>query len=625
MTLCNGTGNHHAGGHTIEPGASGPLSAALACQAAGLSVIPIRRDGSKAAVCRWEPYQHQAATEAQVRRWFAGDTPPGLAVIGGEVSGGLECLDFDAEAEAVFAAWCELVEVEAPGLVARLCVARTPKPGFHVRYRVPDIQVPGNTKLATDPAAGCLIETRGEGGYALAPGCPVECHASGRPYAHHSGPPLERVQAIGIEEREVLIRCARSFDRAARKEAQHASNGTGAGLRPGTDFNERGPDWSEILDGWTVAHRRGEARYWRRPGKEGPGWSATTGVCRNDAGQELLYVFTSNAAPFEPGACYSRFAAYAFIRHRGDFKAAAKELAADGYGDHPTSATGSVEAKTLGRRPAAAILGEHLHAIYAPSCRRGDRIWSTAMQAEVRRSEALARVADSALIARLVAEAQEMPRGDQGEPKRAAAPKVCRDWAPTAWADLLAGLEDESNAEELDATAEADFQRRLSAALTKLVPLALKGKGADRESERELRSVLHWCLMFAKAGRWAQIRSYYVWCRLDGPPAEQDTADRHAALRVAVRPELFGPGQLGLRDLADMGQDRLADLCERYQLGRRCRAGRGGNHAIELEPDFLRGLLESPEPADGDGVTGGSRAHARENSVTMSPGEQPYA
>jgi hypothetical protein len=103
--------------------------------------------------------------------------------------------------------------------VARLSITRTPKPGYHVRYRCHEIDVPGNTKLAIDPGTKVvLIETRGEGGYALAPGCPAKCHHTGRLYVHHSGPPLEKVQAIGTELREVLIRCAMSFDRVPPPE-----------------------------------------------------------------------------------------------------------------------------------------------------------------------------------------------------------------------------------------------------------------------------------------------------------------------------------------------------------------------------------------------------------------------
>jgi hypothetical protein len=55
----------------------------------------------------------------------------------------------------------------------RLCVVRTPRPGFHVRYRCTETPIPGNTKLAVDPTLPSdqrrLIETRGQGGYASRP------------------------------------------------------------------------------------------------------------------------------------------------------------------------------------------------------------------------------------------------------------------------------------------------------------------------------------------------------------------------------------------------------------------------------------------------------------------------
>jgi putative DNA primase/helicase len=314
-----------------------PLTAALAYEADGLSVIPIRRDGSKRPSCAsWKPYQQEPADEAQVWTWFRGANPPGVAVVGGDVSGGLECLDFDAEAATTFSEWCALVEAEAPGLVARLSVAQTPKGGYHVRYRCPDMPIPGNMKLATDPAAkAVLIETRGEGGYALAPGCPAECHPTGRLYEHHSGPPLKRVQAIGIAERDLLIRCARSFDRSPPPEPTSPPTGRGPGLSPGDEYEQRGPDWSAILEphGWVAVHQRGPVTYWRRPGKDGPGWSGTTGRCVSKAGRSLFYVFSANAAPFEPNKGYSRFACYALLNHGGDFSAAARALADQGYGD----------------------------------------------------------------------------------------------------------------------------------------------------------------------------------------------------------------------------------------------------------------------------------------------------
>ena len=73
--------------------------------------------------------------------------------------------------------------------------------------------------------------------------------------------------------------------------------------------------------------------YWRRPGKEERSWSATTGACTSKAGRSLFYVFSSNAAPFEADRGYSKFATCTFLNYGGDFSAAARALADQGYGE----------------------------------------------------------------------------------------------------------------------------------------------------------------------------------------------------------------------------------------------------------------------------------------------------
>jgi hypothetical protein len=306
---------------------------------AGISIIPIRRDGSKAPCVReWTPYQQRLANDLELRQWFARKQPYGIGVVCGAVSGNLETLDFDDEADVLFPAWRSLVESEAPGLIQCLSIVQTPrKPaGYHVRYRTGGI-APVTIKLAmTADGKTTLIETRGEGAYALAPGTPAVCHENKVEYltlegtAHAWEPPT-----ITPEEREILLRCAASFDHRLEAEAARSA---ASGLRPGDDYSIRGPDWAEILIGWAGVHQRGDVRYWRRPGKDGRGWSATTGYCKGKDGRDLLVVFSSNAHPF-PGphvgkscSLHDRFSAYSLLQHNGDFKAAANALRKLGYG-----------------------------------------------------------------------------------------------------------------------------------------------------------------------------------------------------------------------------------------------------------------------------------------------------
>lgn len=249
-------------------------------------------------------------------------------------------LDFD-EAD-LFAPWVALVEAHAPGLPARLPVVRSPGPGWHAYLRCPG-HVAGSQKLAQGPGPGgrsvTLIETRGEGGLVLTPACPPDCHPGGLPYLLLQGD-LADVPVVTPDERVLLLDAARSFTRhvptrclvaglpgASRPRSGQAGSATpvyGSRRRPGDRFNAE-TDWPSILEphGWRCVRRDGEGLgHWRRPGKSGPGWSATTDY----AGAGLLYVFSSNAAPFEPGRAYTKFAAHALLAHGGDFRAAARAL-----------------------------------------------------------------------------------------------------------------------------------------------------------------------------------------------------------------------------------------------------------------------------------------------------------
>lgn len=324
-----------------------PLDVAQEYLAAGLSVIPIRADGSKAPTKSWREFQDRLPTDDELRRNFLADNI-GLAIVHGAVSGGTELIDMDnAELASDYRAALDAV---APGLIRKVCIISTPRPGFHLVYRCSEID--GNQKLAQDEGGETLIETRGQGGYAIAPGSPPECHPTGRTYDHRSGPSLLELPTITPEERKTLLDVARSFNRFVDGSdepggnATHSPNGSHRdGLSPGDDYNQR-TTWQDILapHGWSEVFTSGDVTHWRRPGKTS-GTSATTGLrSKNDA--ELLCVFSSNAAPFDgPGngrscSTHSKFDAYARLHHGGDYSAAARQLGSAGYGDRPAERGG---------------------------------------------------------------------------------------------------------------------------------------------------------------------------------------------------------------------------------------------------------------------------------------------
>ncbi len=341
----------------------------------GVSLIPIALDGQKGPASAllprepdpdtggykptWNPFKERFATEDEARRWWSNGHPAGLAAVCGALSGGLELIDFDKFVDEIFPRWREMVEEACPGLLERVCIIASPRnpSGLHVWFRCPSIETPGNQKLAElseeekrieKEAADrerrkreyTIIETRGEGGYGLVPGCPAACHSSGRLYRHVSGVEMWALPAITAEERDALITCARYFDRSTPGvEPTPRSSETNGDLRPGDDFDRTGWDWGEILTahGWTLAYGSpGGERRWRRPGKE-RGWSATTGKCHGQDGAELLRVFSSNADPFAEGKCYGKFRAFSLLNCKGDLKRAAKDLAHLGFGTRRSS------------------------------------------------------------------------------------------------------------------------------------------------------------------------------------------------------------------------------------------------------------------------------------------------
>lgn len=335
---------------------------------AGVSVVPILAGGQKKPSMDWKILQSKPLSADQVRWYWRAGQRVGVAAICGKVSGNLELTELEADASSD-------LDLSA---IRRECIARgidhvwdslltdgyaewTPSGGIHVMYRIPDHEIPGNTKLAMRLAREDELtrseqvlreqnphqkfwrtraETRGEGGYVVVAPTPGFCHETGEAWVVFAGklgvlPTITwpQRQALHAAIHAALDQTPEPEPAPPRKEVAVRVDGE---LRPGDDW-ETQHDWDEPWftgQGWTISHRVGGETFWVRPGKDQrEGHSASTGY-RGD--KDRLYVWSTSAGlPTEEPL--TKFYVYAHYHYNGDLSRAAQGLRRMGYGSAPSA------------------------------------------------------------------------------------------------------------------------------------------------------------------------------------------------------------------------------------------------------------------------------------------------
>ena len=253
----------------------------------------------------------------------------GIGIACGKASGNLECLDFDnhqGTAKANISTFMKLAGAEL-----LLTVNKTRSNGYHVLYRCDRVE--GNLKLAQTLLNGkpdTIIETRGEGGYFIAPPSPGYKTIRGD---------MGNIPTITVAERSRLLSIARSMNAYVSPERIPQEEGG----RPGDLYNHT----PEAIDdakaalanaGW----RHISGKLWRRPEKD-EGISATFGY----VAENIFYCFTSNGHPFEAEKAYTPFQVICLLEKNGDFKAFAKELSQKYSAVAPTQQQPAQEEKNI--------------------------------------------------------------------------------------------------------------------------------------------------------------------------------------------------------------------------------------------------------------------------------------
>ncbi|HEV3251519.1 MAG TPA: DUF3987 domain-containing protein, partial [Puia sp.] len=307
------------------------LTAAYRYISNGICVIAIGKD--KRALQSWKIYQDRIITNEEAEIQFEHPEAVALAIVCGKSSGNLEIIDIDQKYSIDGSLWNEYsqaIKDNDPELFNRLMIIQTISGGYHIYYSCDIIE--GNLKLSnrhtTDDerisAPGdkirVLIETRGQGGYAVAP--PSEG------YRKISGNGIPR---ITTDERDMLLELARSFNQVVEQPAKDQSsqhyNKKEFGLSPFEDYNKR-CDIRELLQshGWTVVREANGKIQFRRPGRD----SGTSGDYLIE--KQWFSVFTTSSI-FQPQRAYLPYAVFAMLECNGDFSEAARKLLSMGYGE----------------------------------------------------------------------------------------------------------------------------------------------------------------------------------------------------------------------------------------------------------------------------------------------------
>jgi hypothetical protein len=297
---------------------------------AGLSVIPVKTD-KRPTIATWAPFQKRMPTGAEVTAW--GDSE-GIAIIAGAISGNLVCVDVDTKHDSQGTIFLELSALLAEwgcgDLIGKCVLEQTPSGGWHILFRSPFVV--GCEKLCRDKGKPeAMIETKGEGGYFVCAPTP------GWELRHGS---LTEIPTLSGDEANAILGACWALDRN-EIENDIPSPPTESRYKPGNgptsqditvldDFSARVTFESleAILSdgGWRRVGVRGRNVHLCRPGKGGRNTSATLHM------DKMVFYVHSTSTEFQEKKGYGPAGVYAMLKHGGDFKAATKDLAGQGYG-----------------------------------------------------------------------------------------------------------------------------------------------------------------------------------------------------------------------------------------------------------------------------------------------------